>query len=77
MIYFRWNEKYSVGIAEIDAQHRHLVKMVNDLYEAMYAGQGREALGKILSGLIRYTQTHFQIRSMQSINRFTKKWLPK
>ncbi|MEZ4524964.1 MAG: bacteriohemerythrin [Desulfobacterales bacterium] len=60
MIYFRWNEKYSIGIAEIDAQHRQLVQMVNELYEAMYAGQGREALEKVLTGLIRYTRTHFQ-----------------
>ncbi|MGE0087100.1 MAG: bacteriohemerythrin [Desulfococcaceae bacterium] len=60
MIYFRWNDKYSIGIEEIDAQHRQLVQMVNELYEAMYAGQGREALGKVLSSLILYTQTHFQ-----------------
>ncbi len=60
MIYFRWDEKYCIGIEEIDEQHRYLVQLVNELYDAMYAGQGREILEKVLASLIRYTQIHFQ-----------------
>lgn len=33
--------------------------MVNELYDAMKAGHGKEALGKVLDGLISYTKTHF------------------
>jgi hemerythrin len=33
--------------------------MLNALYTALKAGEGREALGKILNGLVEYTSTHF------------------
>ena len=54
-----WNDKLSVGVAVIDADHKKLVGMVNELYDAMQAGHGKEALGKILDGLISYTGMHF------------------
>lgn len=33
--------------------------MVNDLHDSMKVGKGKEALEKILAGLIKYTGTHF------------------
>ena len=56
---FPWLEKYSVGIAEIDAQHQGLIRLINDLHAAMGAGQGKQAVGKIIDELIRYTEIHF------------------
>ena len=35
--------------------------MVNELTDAMKAGQGKDVLGKILDGLISYTASHFQL----------------
>ena len=55
-----WNDKMSVGVAEIDAEHKTLVSMLNDLYDGVQSGHGKEALGKILDGLIAYTAGHFQ-----------------
>ena len=54
-----WNDKLSVGIATIDNEHKRLVGMVNDLYDAVMAGKGKDSLGKILDGLIDYTKVHF------------------
>ena len=59
MTYFAWNEKYSVHIREIDEQHKKLVSLVNELFEAMQAGKGKDVLGKVLSGLVTYTKSHF------------------
>jgi hemerythrin len=59
-ILFPWNETYSVKIGIIDMQHKNLVKIVNDLHQAMVEGNGRDELGKILSSLISYTQAHFK-----------------
>ena len=54
-----WNEKLSVGIAQFDNEHKKLVGMVNNLFDAVQAGRGKEQLGPILDGLISYTKTHF------------------
>ncbi|MFO0589675.1 MAG: bacteriohemerythrin [Polyangiaceae bacterium] len=54
-----WNEKLSVGIAQFDNEHKKLVGMVNNLFDAVQAGRGKEQLGPILDGLITYTKTHF------------------
>ena len=54
-----WNESMSVGIDEIDTQHMQLVKMLNNLNEAMEAGETKKALGRIISDLMDYAQIHF------------------
>lgn len=59
MAFFTWTEEMSVGIPRIDQQHRKLVGFLNELYEAMHAGKGRETLGDVLSQLLLYTKTHF------------------
>ena len=59
MAYFNWSESYSVGIEKIDRQHRKIVSFLNELYEAMHQGKGKDALGWVLSDLVLYTKTHF------------------
>jgi len=54
-----WSEKLSVGVSQFDAEHKRLVGMVNDLFDAVSAGRGKEVLGPILDGLVSYTKTHF------------------
>jgi len=54
-----WNPKMSVGVAQFDDEHKKLVTMVNDLFDAVQAGRGQSILGPILDGLIGYTATHF------------------
>ncbi len=59
MAYFRWQTAYETGIAKIDEQHRQLVDHLNQLYDAMQAGKGKDALEKVFRGLAAYTQSHF------------------
>ena len=54
-----WVDAYSVGIADIDRQHRKLIDLINQLDAAMAKGQGKEILGKILGELIQYCSGHF------------------
>ena len=56
---FEWNERYSVGIGSIDAQHQTLFRLGAELHAAMTSGQGKAASGKILDRLIQYTTSHF------------------
>ncbi|MCC6408567.1 MAG: bacteriohemerythrin [Planctomycetes bacterium] len=59
MALMTWTDKYATGIASIDNQHKKLIEMLNNLQDAMLAGQGNEAIAKILDGLVQYTVTHF------------------
>lgn len=59
MAYMEWSDKLSVGVESIDSQHRKLVSMVNELFDAMKSGQGKDKMGKTLDGLIAYTASHF------------------
>jgi hemerythrin len=54
-----WNNEMSIGIESIDAQHKKLVALINDLYVASNEGLGKEFLGRTLDGLIAYTIEHF------------------
>lgn len=56
---FEWKNEYSVGILTIDNQHRELVKMVNQLNNAMKEGKGKEVISSILRQLASYTINHF------------------
>jgi len=56
---FRWDESLMIGVAEIDRQHKLLVDIVNELYYEAGNNSGHDMLGRILSGLVEYTKTHF------------------
>jgi hemerythrin-like metal-binding protein len=60
MSFFAWQTKYSVGVPEIDRQHKKLFETAARLQEAMLAGGGRESEQAALSELIRYTVGHFR-----------------
>jgi hemerythrin len=50
----------SVGVAILDKDHRKLVDMINDLYDSIQEGRGKDVVGKFLEGLISYTEEHFR-----------------
>src|ERR1035438_4801402 len=56
---FEWKNEYSVNLASIDAQHKKLFAIAEELHEAMRTGQTKPVLSKILDRLVQYTVTHF------------------
>ena len=56
---FEWKDIYSTGIHSIDAQHRNLFAVAEDLFAAMSTGQGRAAVGRTLDRMVQYTASHF------------------
>ncbi len=55
-----WNDSMSTGIAELDNQHKELIKMLNSLSEAMRSGNGNDEIEKILVFAGEYAQKHFE-----------------
>lgn len=61
MALINWDDSFSVGVKRIDDQHQKLVSMINELSDAMRQGKGKDVLGKIVTGLVDYTVTHFSL----------------
>lgn len=59
MALIEWSNNLSVSVGAMDDQHKKLIKLINDLHEAMKAGKGKDAMSKTLVELINYTKTHF------------------
>jgi hemerythrin len=50
---------FSVGVKEIDDQHKQLIVLANQLNDAMGTGKGKAVLDKVFAELVAYTQSHF------------------
>jgi len=55
-----WDDIYSVGVKEIDEQHKLMFKTINELLEAINTKKSEAALGDIVKSLIDYKVYHFQ-----------------
>jgi len=58
MAYLIWQHSLDTGIEEIDNQHKRIVEMINDLYDAQQKGDTKE-IRNVLVDLVDYTQSHF------------------
>jgi hemerythrin-like metal-binding protein len=59
MAYLDWDDRMGIGHAVIDAQHRRLVALINDIAEASDRGAGRQELGQLIRAFSDYAQEHF------------------
>ena len=56
-----WSAKYSTGIAQIDKQHKDLVHLTNELFQACRstAGELDNAFKDTLRRMVEYVRSHF------------------
>ena len=54
-----WNESYSVGVSELDEQHKKLIHMINEMHYAMNNDKGQEAISTIVEQMYDYMELHF------------------
>ncbi|CAG1023179.1 Bacteriohemerythrin [Patescibacteria group bacterium] len=60
--FVEWSDHLSVGIEEIDAQHKMLVALINRLYdETIVHKADLKVLDEILNELVEYTIIHFAV----------------
>lgn len=55
-----WSDRFSVGIKEMDQQHKKLIDLINCLHDQKLAHNAQEGLSKIFNELMDYTKTHFK-----------------
>ena len=68
MAFMTWKETFALGNLLIDAQHRQLIDLVNELHAAMLQDSEPPVLHLILEKLLAHTHLHFNTeeRIMQS-----------
>jgi len=54
-----WNDSLSVGVDEIDKQHKKLIGAIGELLEACKKGRGNTEIKKTLDFVGSYTKEHF------------------
>ena len=60
MSLFEWNDEFSVGIAEIDTEHRELFRIAEELHEGLLNGTAEDDLEITYSRLAEQTRAHFE-----------------
>ena len=55
-----WDPSFSVGLTSLDADHKHLIGMLNRIYDAWQAKRpDGELLNRLFDELLDYTDNHF------------------
>lgn len=55
-----WEGKYSVGVEEIDNQHKKMFAVINELLDSLEASNTREHIENIIKSLVEYKMFHFE-----------------
>ncbi len=54
-----WNDDLSVGIRQIDDQHKELIRLINLLNESIILKNDNKISGEIINDLINFVEYHF------------------
>ncbi|MFC1886750.1 bacteriohemerythrin [Thermodesulfobacteriota bacterium] len=60
MTQIKWNEQFSVGIKEIDDQHKTFIKMINKLVASEWSMSKKETVADVLNEMLQYASLHFE-----------------
>jgi hemerythrin len=60
MSFIKWTDELSVGVESLDADHKILISLLNQLDDAVHGGEPRETVERVLDALVEYTDYHFR-----------------
>jgi len=59
MVVIKWCDDFSVGVKEIDDQHKVLIGMINELDDALQNGHAYEVAIRVVVKMTAYVDVHF------------------
>ena len=59
MAFIEWTEDLNLGIPEVDADHKVMISLINQLDAGIGDGEAYGTIGSILNTLVEYTALHF------------------
>lgn len=57
---FEWKDEFSVGISQIDEQHKTLISISNKFHNALINGEGASVIADVIKFLNIYVKVHFK-----------------
>lgn len=76
MALIQWKNRYSVGVAAVDHEHRELIDLINRLHEELLGGARDPAVNAFLGEIFRAISAHFALEERfmreHSYDRFTE-----
>lgn len=61
MSLIEWKEQYSLGVAEVDHEHRELIELINELYASLEQAHSDLAVADFLGELYARISAHFAL----------------
>jgi hemerythrin len=64
----QWQDRFSVGVPEVDHEHRELIRLINSLHDALEQGDSVESVRDVLGEVHVAISAHFALeeKDMQS-----------
>ncbi|PWR75533.1 bacteriohemerythrin [Methanospirillum stamsii] len=59
MAFIIWDDLYATGIESIDNQHKHLISLLNRMFEALLQKKGKDELKYVIDEMTKYAGYHF------------------
>ena len=59
MAFFEWTDELSVGVEQMDIQHKKLITIINNFHNTVSMGDDKSAVQKAVDGLVDYIKMHF------------------
>ncbi len=59
MLLIKWRNSYSVGIDQIDTEHKKLVELINEVFMVVRDKGDEQTLNRAVEELVAYTRYHF------------------
>lgn len=56
-----WKEEFSLGIPAIDHEHREMIELINQTYQAVEEGRGGDRIGECLGEIYARISAHFAL----------------
>jgi hemerythrin len=61
MSLIEWKDEFSVGVAEVDLEHRELIDLINDLHDLMGEGATKDQVTAALGEIHAQISAHFAL----------------
>jgi len=61
----QWQDRFSIGIPEVDHEHREMIQLINDLHAALGGDRSQERVEDFLGEILARISAHFALEEKQ------------